>query len=102
MQSTPPQIIEIPSPIPGARAYRMGQCSVLVQWHLAYGWHMSTAHPDRYPTWDEIKTARYQLLPQDITMAMLLPPPGEFVNVHNNCFHLHQVPNDTGCRMVLP
>lgn len=54
-------------------------------------WHLSISHPHRYPTWDEIADARYELVPDDITMAMLLPPPGEYVNAHDTCFHLWQI-----------
>jgi hypothetical protein len=54
-------------------------------------WHLSISHPERYPTWDEIKTARYQLVPNDVTMAMLLPPKERYVNIHPNCFHLWEI-----------
>lgn len=54
-------------------------------------WHISIAHKERYPTWDEIAEARYLLAPDEITMVMLLPPKGEYVNKHNHCFHLHEV-----------
>lgn len=54
-------------------------------------WHLSIAHPDRYPSWDEIADARYELVPDDVTMALLLPPPGEYVNEHPHCFHLWQI-----------
>ncbi len=57
-------------------------------------WHMSISHPDRYPSWDEIKKLRYRLLPDDITMAIILPPKKEYVNIYENCFHLWQIPND--------
>jgi len=75
---------------PGARAFRLGECLVFVG-HSADGWHMSISHPSRYPTWDEIKEARYSLLPKNITVAMLLPPPDEYVNIHENCFHLWEI-----------
>lgn len=58
------------------------------------GWHLSISHPMRYPTWDEIVDARYALVPNDVTMAMLLPPKEQYVNLHENCFHLHEVPGD--------
>lgn len=32
--------------------------------------------------------------PDDVTMAMLLPPRSEYVNVHSTTFHLWQVPGD--------
>lgn len=54
-------------------------------------WHLSISCARRYPTWDEIKQARYGLLPDAITMAMLLPPSAQYVNVHPNCFHLWEV-----------
>ena len=54
-------------------------------------WHLSISTATRYPTWDEIKDARYALLPDEVTMAMLLPPSREYVNIHPNCFHLHEI-----------
>jgi hypothetical protein len=54
-------------------------------------WHLSIAHRRRYPTWDEIADARYELVPGDVTMAMLLPPPDEYVNANEHCFHLWQI-----------
>ncbi|MGJ3241139.1 MAG: DUF7694 domain-containing protein [Anaerolineae bacterium] len=41
---------------------------------------LSVNHPNRYPTWDEIVHIRYQLVPDDLDMAMLLPPIGEYIN----------------------
>lgn len=66
---------------------------VIVAWETDDGWHLSISHPSRYPTWDEIRDARYELLPNDCTMAMLLPPKEQYVNLHPNCFHLHEVPD---------
>lgn len=55
-------------------------------------WHLSIAHQgSRYPTWDEIKFARYTWIPNDVTMAMILPPKEEYINVHSNCFHIHEI-----------
>lgn len=61
------------------------------------GWHLSISHrrnngqPGRYPSWDEIAHARYELLPDDVTVAMLLPPPDEYVALHDTTFHLHEI-----------
>jgi hypothetical protein len=92
---------EIESPMPNARAFALGSCKVLVSRHeikergiIVLRWHLSISHQTRYPTWEEIKEARYALLPDDVTMAMLLPPKGEYVNLHNNCFHLHEIDNE--------
>lgn len=75
---------------PSARAFRLGRCFIIVALE-PIGWHLSISHPDRYPSWDEIKKARYALVPDEVTMAMLLPPRNEYVNLHDNCFHLHQI-----------
>jgi hypothetical protein len=75
---------------PGARRFKMGKCNIIIgQSHL--GWHMSISHEDRYPTWDEIADARYELIPNHVTMAFLLPPKEEYVNLHKHTFHLWQV-----------
>ena len=63
------------------------------------GFHLSISHrlsdgtrrPGRYPTWDEIKDARYRFGPLDKTLAMLLPPQSDYVNVHDTTFHLWEV-----------
>jgi hypothetical protein len=80
------------------RRFQMGDCAILVsqeplgpQGELR--WHLSISHPSRYPAWDEIKTARYVLTPPEVTMALILPPPDEYVNVpaQDNVFHLHEI-----------
>lgn len=71
---------------PDLKGYYMGRCTITVGTsHLGY--HLSIAHPKRYPTWDEIAKARYELLPADLTFVMVFPPSENYVN-HNNCFHL--------------
>ena len=57
-------------------------------------WHMSISCPSRYPIWDEIYTAWYDLVPgagKDFNGAIILPRKTEYVNVHPNCFHVHQL-----------
>ncbi len=61
-------------------------------------WHLSISHrrnrdlkPGRYPTWDEIKEARYRFCPDDKVMGQLLPPKAEWVNVHDTTFHLWEI-----------
>src|SRR5262245_66359753 len=95
-----------PTVQPGARCYRSHKgCTIIVDQEPAARapagiwlppearllWHLSIAHRRRYPTWDEIADARYELVPDDVTMAMLLPPPGEYVNLHEHCFHLWEI-----------
>ena len=52
--------------------------------------HLSISFKDRYPTWDEIKDARYALLPDHLDMAMYLPSKEDYVDVMTNCFHLFE------------
>lgn len=59
-------------------------------------WHLSISHKKRYPTWDEIKAARYAFMPENMYVGMVLPPKGEYVNIHENCFHLHEMPDWKG------
>jgi hypothetical protein len=63
------------------------------------GWHMAIFHcpnspksAGRYPSWDELAAARYELLPDDRDFVMHLPPPAEYVAVHDTTFHLHEHP----------
>jgi hypothetical protein len=65
------------------------------------GWHLSISHArheakrplaPRYPTWDEIADARYEFVPAEVDMVMHLPPPSEYVALHDSTFHLHQHP----------
>lgn len=78
------------SPIPGTKAYRWGDVNVIVGKEPKVGWHLSISVRYRNPTWEEIRDARYRFVPEDVTMAMFLPPIGEYVNIHDFCFHLYE------------
>ena len=83
-------------PVNGCKVFRSGALLALVadketrEYQLTKRCHISISHPHRYPSWDEISCARYDLLPNDVTMMMYLPPVEEYVNLHRNCFHLHE------------
>lgn len=81
-----------PPHLPHCQAYmeREHRLAVFVGIEEGY-WHLSISHPERYPSWDEIKEARYEFLPHSLHIAMILPPPSEYVNIHSNCFHLHEL-----------
>jgi len=74
----------------GARVFKMAHCSVILS-QEPEGWHLSISCPDRDPTWDEIATARYRMLPQVKEMAMYLPALEDYVNLHPYVFHLYEV-----------
>jgi len=104
------QRVQVPAPtasLPGShQAYHSSSgCGIIVGLEPAWAgppgvwlpegaadlWHLSISHPDRYPTWDELADARYELVPDQVTMAMLLPPKADYLNVHPHCFHLWQI-----------
>lgn len=78
--------------------FKMGDCNILLG--LEPGgingelrWHLTISCPDRHPTWDEIKTARYRLLGPDTVVAMILPPVKDYVNVasQDHVFQLWEI-----------
>lgn len=78
--------------------WRMGEVSIIVALEPAAAngeklWHLSISRTDRHPSWDEIKQARYKLLPVDKCFGMLLPPPQFYVNVpsQDHVFHLWEI-----------
>ena len=83
--------------------YTMGPCSIFVGREPAglnqeLLWHLTISTPSRHPTWDEIKIARYRLLPLDLCFAIMLPPPGYYVNLpeQDHVFQLWEVTDPRG------
>lgn len=73
---------------PDTRGFTMGRCTVLLSHDERGGYHLSIAHPTRYPTWDEIAYVRYELIPNDVPMVMWLPPKEEYINIHSFCLQM--------------
>jgi hypothetical protein len=70
--------------------YTMGACRILLSGPTErdlIGWHFSISCADRLPTWEEQKSARYSLIPDEVTMVAILPPKAEYVNAHPFCLH---------------
>jgi hypothetical protein len=77
-------------PMPGARLFRSGELAAMVG-KEGGRYHLSVSCRDRYPTYDEIADARYDLLPKSVRdMAMVLPHPDDYVNL-GDVFHLWEV-----------
>jgi hypothetical protein len=78
--------------LPGTseRYYRLGECTVIVTHNFGRIWHLSIAHHEREPTWNEISQARYRCLPDGVWMAMYFPPRDSYVNVHRFCFQMSE------------
>jgi hypothetical protein len=80
---------------PGTRRFKMGRVLILLSPPVVeeeMGWHMSISHPERYPSWDEIAKAWYDLVPEADKRegVMILPKREDYVNIHNFCFHIHE------------
>lgn len=52
-------------------------------------WHLSVS-ADHTLGYYELKEIRYEFLPNGIRAAQIFPPREEFVNLHENCFHLYE------------
>lgn len=64
-------------------------------WRLS----LSVMQPDgqcvRYPSWDEIKVARYRLIPKGVDMAMILPDDHSYyVDAMPVCLQMVQCPTE--------
>lgn len=73
-----------------ARGYQRGDVRVMVT-KDAGRWHLSASCAYRYPTYDEIADARYDLLADNLEMVMVLPPAANYVNSHPYTFHLWEM-----------
>jgi hypothetical protein len=76
-----------------AEAWSIGECTIMVgreRLKGEYRWHLSIAHPSRYPTYDEMKAAIFGIpsLAQ-VTLAQVIAPgrTGPWVNIHPTCLH---------------
>jgi hypothetical protein len=82
--------------------FTMGECNILLGHEPVLGdelrWHLTISCPDRHPTWDEIKVAKYRLTGPDVVMAMIFPPVESYVNVEaqDHVFQLWEVVDE--CR----
>jgi len=87
------RLIEIraPAELPGARAFRTDRKVTVIMNTEEGRWHVSIAHPSRYPKWGEIREIREQLLPADVWLCIPYPPKAYWVNVHRFCFHLWEI-----------
>lgn len=75
---------------PIGKPFAFGKCTVLITKDNGK-WHLSISKPNASPSYNEIKEARYRFLPDDVYMAQIFPPKGEFVNIHPYCHHLYEL-----------
>ena len=56
-----------------------------------YGlWHLSVS-ANHTLGYYELKEVRYMFMPNNMHVAQTFPPREEFVNLHENCFHLYEL-----------
>lgn len=53
-------------------------------------WHLSVTAKHTLGYY-ELKEVRYKFMPNSMQVAQIFPPREEFVNVHENCFHLFEL-----------
>ena len=53
-------------------------------------WHLSVSSNHTLGYY-ELKEIRYKFMPNDMQVAQIFPPREEFINVHENCFHLWEL-----------
>lgn len=85
-----------------AEVWSLEDCTVIVtrephgDTEKVFRWHLSISHPYRYPSWDEMKFAILNLIPdENAMMAQILIPERatnqEWVNISENCFHWWEI-----------
>lgn len=53
-------------------------------------WHLSVSLT-RTIGYYELKEIRYKFMPNNMDVAQIFPPREEFINIHENCFHLYEL-----------
>lgn len=59
-----------------------------IEQHDTLQWHLSVAHKERYPSWDELMAFRSFIFDDDMEVIMVMPGVKDYVNVHERCFHM--------------
>ena len=69
--------------------YRMNGMNIFVNKEEGT-WHLSVAA--KFPLgYQQLKKVRYMFMPDKMTVAQIFPPREQFVNEHENCWHLWQI-----------
>ncbi len=74
-----------------AKVFKYKDLKAVINIELDGLMHLSLSSKDRLPTYEEMKKARYDLMPNNMRVAQILPPVEEFVNIHENCLHLWEL-----------
>ena len=91
------KLTKVECPVPGAVAYEgPNGIQVIESTDNTPKWgplkHVSISRPDCYPTWDEIVAVKLELFGDRKDAIMVIPKRENYVNIHENCFHLWESP----------
>lgn len=82
----------IPSFLPGQQAFKgPGSLYVMVgigEWDGQTWLHVSLSHPNRIPSYGELKRCKECFVGKDKKAIQVFPPESEHVNINENCLHL--------------
>jgi hypothetical protein len=76
--------------LPGARTFRIAGVQITAS-PEAGGWHVSVSHPDRYPTWEELRAAA-GVVSGVQTMWIYMPLAGGPGPIASNVIHMFETP----------
>lgn len=60
--------------------------------------HVSISKENEYPTWSDIIETKLHFFGDRKDVMMVIPKREDYVNIHNNCFHLWECPQDWNMR----
>lgn len=84
-------MLELDPQVKNVKMYNMDTGSKVIYCTENGKEHVSISHAKRLPTWDEIKYVRYKLMKDNATIVQILPRREEYINIHENCFHLWEI-----------
>ncbi len=100
-------LVEIPNRLPNVSCIKDQEAFKCVAKELTvlktvdntpkWGWlkHISVSCLNRYPTWEELLELKDRFF-GDIDCMMIMPKKSDYVNLHPNCFHIWQTPQEWG------
>lgn len=86
------QLLELGYRPGSTRHYRMGRVTIQAGKQSGYR-YLSISHPERDPTWDEIKHVQNELRP-GVFFCMPMPPEEWWLSIAPRCYHVYEVKDE--------
>lgn len=90
-QETPSPLIAL---VGGSQFRGSTGCRAIVTTELYGLRHLSVSAEGRYPTWDELASAKDKFIGEDARAAMMFPPRSEYVNLHQTTLHIWELSDE--------